>query len=603
MNDTKAVTYSTNWRLFFGFWALISIVYVVRAIFMSEAIPLIGDTDDAMRLVVVNDWLAGQGWFDHIQYRLNTPFGASIHWSRLVDVPIGALILILQPLSGANAPFIAAWIWPLLLLGMLLYLSAGLAVRMAGPEALLPGLVLPVLSAAVLVEFAPGRVDHHSIQIVLTLAMAYASVLAWHNPRWAIGAGLAAATSLAIGMETLPQIATTITVFGLFWVAAPEKGPTMRLFGIGFALFSLVHLVLALPPADWFQVACDALSIVHVGAAIGVGIVFVILPLLPRVVPLAHWWQRLLAGGALGLLMVAGLLMIFPDCRGGPYGQVDPWLVENWLSRVIEAKPAWNSFAALPAYTLGIVLPPLLALAAIGWIAATSRKTLLASDKRAEWLILGLFLLIGIAVMVIQVRGARLVAGMIAPAGAFVIIAVRQHYLKSKGIKDALVLMGTWLAFSGLAVAVIAGMLLPKGSDEISTIVAGGTNKNDCLQPQAFTALAAMPPTRIMTPIDLGAHMLLFTPHSVVGAPYHRNQKGLLDTFSFLNAPLEQARSIIEERGISLIVTCPAMAEMGGLKDTPDSAFVRLAASGDLPDWIKDVSDPNSPLKIYEIQN
>ena len=603
MNDTKAVNIATNWRLLFGFWALISAVYIVRAVFMSETIPLIGDTDDAMRLVVVNDWLAGQNWFDHTQYRLNTPFGASIHWSRLVDVPIAGLILLLQPFAGASAPFLAAWIWPLLLLGALLYLSAGLAVRMAGPEALLPGLVLPVLSAAVLVEFAPGRVDHHSIQIILTLAMAYASVLAWRNPRWAIGAGLAAATSLAIGMETLPQIATTITVFGLFWVANPEKGPAMRLFGIGFALFSLVHLALALPPADWFQVACDALSIVHVGAAIGVGLVFIVLPLLPRVLPLAHWWQRLLAGGGLGLIMVAGLLLVFPECRGGPYGQIDPWLAENWLSQIIEAKPAWSSFAALPAYTLGIVLPPLLGLAAIVWIAATSPKKLQASDKKAEWLILGLFLLIGIAVMLIQVRGARLVAGMIAPAGAFVIIAVRQHYLKSKGIKDALVLLGTWLAFSGLAVAVIAGLLLPKGGDEVSASVASGGNKNDCLQPQAFTALAAMPPARIMTPIDLGAHMLLFTPHSVVGAPYHRNQKGLLDTFSFLNTPLEQARTIIEERGISLIVTCPVMAEMGGFKDTPDSAFVRLAESGNLPGWIKDISDPDSPLKIYEVQN
>ena len=43
-------------------------------------------TDDAMRLVQVRDWIGGQGWFDLFQHRLDPP-GASMHWSRVVDVP------------------------------------------------------------------------------------------------------------------------------------------------------------------------------------------------------------------------------------------------------------------------------------------------------------------------------------------------------------------------------------------------------------------------------------------------------------------------------------------------------------------------------------
>ena len=50
------------------------------------------DTDDAMRLVQVRDLLAGQGWFDMVQHRLMPPEGASMHWSRLVDAPLAALI-------------------------------------------------------------------------------------------------------------------------------------------------------------------------------------------------------------------------------------------------------------------------------------------------------------------------------------------------------------------------------------------------------------------------------------------------------------------------------------------------------------------------------
>ena len=48
-------------------------------------------TDDAMRLVQVRDLLAGQGWFDLTQYRLNPPDGVAMHWSRLIDLPIAIL--------------------------------------------------------------------------------------------------------------------------------------------------------------------------------------------------------------------------------------------------------------------------------------------------------------------------------------------------------------------------------------------------------------------------------------------------------------------------------------------------------------------------------
>jgi len=50
------------------------------------------NTDDAMRLVEVRDWLAGQAWFDLHQYRLDPPGGVQMHWTRVVDVPLALLI-------------------------------------------------------------------------------------------------------------------------------------------------------------------------------------------------------------------------------------------------------------------------------------------------------------------------------------------------------------------------------------------------------------------------------------------------------------------------------------------------------------------------------
>ena len=76
------------------------------------------DPDDAMRLVQVRDWLAGQFFFDVSQHRVNPPHGGPMHWSRIVDMPIAGLILLLRPLLGAaSAELIACIAVPLLLLG------------------------------------------------------------------------------------------------------------------------------------------------------------------------------------------------------------------------------------------------------------------------------------------------------------------------------------------------------------------------------------------------------------------------------------------------------------------------------------------------------
>ncbi len=574
------------------FWALICAIFIIRTFATGSVMPLIGDSDDAMRLVVVQDFLAGQGWFDKTQYRLNTPYGAPIHWSRFVDLPLAGLILIFRPFVGEFAPIITAWVWPLLLLLVLLFLSVRISTFLVGPDGMLPGLVLPVLSAAVLVEFAPGRVDHHSVQIILVMALLYASMRAFSSTSWAIGAGAIAGFSLAIGMETLPQIAVAVAVFGLFYVFDPAKARTARLFGFSFAISALLNLALALPFNQWSEAACDALSIVHVSAAIGVGLVFLIVTFLP----LKTWYLRMLAGGILGAVMVGILLVVFPQCAGGPYGQIDPWLAQNWLPQIVEAKPVWYSLEALPAYTLGIIVPPIAAFIVLVFFILRSN-----TNKRAEWLVLGLFLVVGILVVVAQIRGARLVAGMVAPVGAWAILVVREKYLKSRSIMAALGLVSSWLIFAGLAISIMAGFLLPRGSDQI--LSGSGLNRNDCLQPQAFDELASLAPNRIMAPVDLGAHLLLFTPSSVVGAPYHRNESGLIDSFSFFNMPLEDARDILVQRDISLVVICEYLPEMSGFADADEFSFVRMVKTGNLPDWLKDITLPGSILQVYEVQN
>jgi hypothetical protein len=104
---------------------------------------LILSPDDAMRLAQVRDLLHGQSWFDTTQWRMNTPYGLPMHWSRLVDAGIAGLILTFRLFTNANtAETWALYSWPLLPLLPVLLALAHIAHRLTGRTGALFALAL-----------------------------------------------------------------------------------------------------------------------------------------------------------------------------------------------------------------------------------------------------------------------------------------------------------------------------------------------------------------------------------------------------------------------------------------------------------------------------
>ncbi len=588
----NAKTDRIDWRLFAAFFVVTAVGLILRSIY--GGMPLVNDTDDAMRLVEVRDLLAGQGWYDLTQHRLNAPYGASMHWSRLIDAPIAGLILLLRPLLGAGAETAAAYAWPLVMLAGLFWLSAKLSLRLAGPEGLLPGLALPAFSLVTLADIPPGRFDHHSAQILLLLVMALSTVGALKRPRRALWAGIAAAIAVAIGIESLPAVVSAILAFGLLWVLDGRHAPALRWFGIAFAVTSVACLALALPPERWLVPACDAISSVYAVAALGTGVAFTAL----SVVNPSTMRSRLVAGVIGGAALVAIVVILYPQCLRGPYAALDPWLVANWLNRIEEAQPAYVAIFSNPVYVIAVSVPVVMALMVTMW-------KLLHGPERPKWIAYACFLAVAVVVAVVQVRAARFATSLAVPAGASLIVAARAQYLKRSRIGGVLGLLGSWIGFAGLGLALVAGTTLaftsPDGPEPNTAAQKATPTEADCRQPGAFTALAALPATNVMTPIDLGSHLLLFTPHSVVAAPYHRNQDGVRDTFRFFNEPIEDVRPILASRGIRLVVICPAMPELRGMPGAAPDSFVRLLRAGELPGWLTETTPPGSVLRSFSV--
>ncbi len=82
----------SGWPLVLICWAALTLAWSIPNLATLAAYT--GSTDDTMRLVQVRALLDGAGWYGLHEARLDPPNGLDSHWSRFVDAPIAALILI-----------------------------------------------------------------------------------------------------------------------------------------------------------------------------------------------------------------------------------------------------------------------------------------------------------------------------------------------------------------------------------------------------------------------------------------------------------------------------------------------------------------------------
>src|SRR4029079_16703131 len=195
----------------------------------------LGDTDDNMRMMQVRGLLHGQGWFDLRQHRMNPPFGANIHWSRLVDLPIAGLILALRPfLGGPAAERWAVGIAPLLPYLLLLFSLALTARRLIEPRAYPVTFFAIFFAGSTNGMFMPERIDHHGWQLAL-LALCVAALADPKRIRGGLTLGIATALSLAVGLEMIIYLAIAGAAIVLFWVHDSDERDRLRAYAVSLA--------------------------------------------------------------------------------------------------------------------------------------------------------------------------------------------------------------------------------------------------------------------------------------------------------------------------------------------------------------------------------
>nr|MBA3512724.1 AcrB/AcrD/AcrF family protein [Sphingomonas sp.] len=350
LDDNRAVRLlERHWKwVTFAAWLILCAWFVYNRWAQIHAFALV-DTDDNMRISQVRALLAGQDWFDLRQYRLNPPAGADMHWSRLVDLPLAGLILLLRPLvGGVDAERIAVAVAPLVPYLLLLFGLALTARRLVHPAAYALCFVALFSAGSANGMFMPTRIDHHGWQLAL-LSLAVAGLADPRRARGGATLGIASALSLAIGLELLIYLALAAAATVLFWVDDRDEKRRLAAYAATLAGGTALAFLAFASNANRSAV-CDALSPVWLSnALLGGALLFAIAALSP-----GDWKRRLALAAAAGVVVALFHALMWPHCLSRLEG-VSPEVQQLWLNNVREARPlyrhGWHTatmIAALP---------------------------------------------------------------------------------------------------------------------------------------------------------------------------------------------------------------------------------------------------------------
>jgi hypothetical protein len=553
---------------------------------------LAGDGDDQMRLVQVRDWLAGQGWFDVRQYRVLPPDGISMHWSRYLDLGIGAMLTAAASvLPMPTAELATLILWPSLLACLMVLVLVPGNGRLFGPFAALGALVVFFSWSKLGGEFVAPRIDHHNIQILCATALFYLSLVPGRARVLGALGGVVTAFALAIGLEMLPIYAT---IWGMMALrhAFGEDGTGDWLLGFGVAIFVAAPLFMAgqTPVSDWTAAHCDvlALPVMALGA---VGVVTTLVPVLgARVLvgPLARI-------AALLLVSVTGLWLAFPlldQCLAGPYSQVPLEIRTTIETMITEALPAASMLDSYPAILGRVLLPPMFILI-LALVAAWYMRALISPRQRIALVQALVVMGVGLGFAFAQIRAVNLMTPAVPLLGGFIVHAFSR--IPRESLLRVPVVILLLLGMPATVEYAVTYFLEPKSTTPLaSSSTDQGQLRKSCRNPEAMAEAARLPKSLLFNPLNLGPSLLVSTSHSVAAASYHRSPEAMWNGVGAFQSETALQEAVAKS-GADLLIFC-----VGGLADG-DAMLLRSTKAAEFPVWLKAEPGERRFLAVYRV--
>jgi hypothetical protein len=564
---------------------------VVFAKFLS------GDNDDIMRLMQVRAWLDGQSWFDMTQYRVLPPDGISLHWSRYVDLGISTILFPLSKiLPAAQAEQLTLVIWPTLLMILLIGVVARGTNRILGPLAAcgaVGSLItwLPTANG----YFEPGKLDHHNVQILATTVMAFAMIWPGKPALSGMIAGIAAAFSLAVGLETLPLICAAgviLLVRATFVPGDAERRLVVFCLALTGAL--VVLFVGQTAPDAWGTSVCDklspsllALAVIASAASLG--------PIMA-----GRWCVRpVVRLAASAAIVVVGLWICAPllsPCLGGPYGALPDHLQDVISRDITEAQPgllfARNFPLSFHSYATPAVAAVIISI--VFWLRRrTDADTPVAESSAVFQMIL--LACVGVIGTLFQLRMIVLAVPAIAFLTGYAIRCLEQNRMERRTIQSsfAIVLCLSLTLFASMLNGPVSFAVMALNRDQMAALQ-GPQTQDSCRTADALAELNDLPRATILTTMNVSTSVILTTHHDVITAPYHRSAAAFWNgTYPLQN--LDNLKTALQTSAATYVVLC-RMARFGAQR-----AAARALVAGEIPVWLRAVPFEGTHFQVFAV--
>lgn len=539
------------------------------------------DPDDQLRLQQVRDLLAGQGWFDLHQYRID-PVGGGVpmHWSRLVDLPIAAVMLVMRPILGPHGAELAALaIVPGLTLLAIMALAGWIAARTLPGNALPMVLLAVALAVPVIVQVLPARIDHHGWQIALALA-AVAAFLDREQRRGGWLTGLALAAWMAVSFEGLPMAAWIVAVLAA--AALAEARYRVRLVAAMQALAAASIALYALTRGlTDFTPHCDAIAPVHLAAfawgAVAISAAQIFRPT-SRTALLAG--LGIAAAGAIAIVLVAA-----PQCTSGSFDMLDPVVRNVWYDNVKEGKPIWTAEWHLAAQYF---VPPM-----VGLIAAVRLAQCSSGEARTWWILYSLIIGGALAIGLAVARAASISGALAAvPLGWQLSQWLGALRRPPNPLLRTAELVGVAAGFFVVLLPVVPVMAVEKMLSSRDKATASQPADGPCSARDAAGAIAALPRGGILAPLDMGPDILVNTGRHVLATGHHRGARAMRLTIDAFSGSAEDARAIMRARDLRYLAICKSIQELELYRKRAPKGLAAQIQAGRIPAWLEPVPMP-----------
>jgi hypothetical protein len=549
----------------------------------------LGDTDDNMRMMQVRGLLRGQGWYDLRQHHLSPPAGANIHWSRLVDLPIAGLILLLRPiLGGPAAERWAVGVAPLIPY-LLLMFSLALAARRLVDKRAYPLVFLALFFAgSTNGMFQPERIDHHGWQLAL-LALSISAIADPKRIRGGVTLGISSALSLAIGLEMIIYLALAGTAMVLFWVEDADERERLGAYAVSLgAATGLAFLIFA--SNDNRHPVCDALSPVWLSDALLAGaLMFALAWISP-----ADWKRRLLLGVAAGACIAGFHALFWPHCLQRLEG-VSPEVDRLWLSHVREARPIYRHGWRIAMLVVALPITGAIGWGLLLWMRRLDRERFRRTLGAAVPGFVASLLLLwqtrtGPAAQMMSVVGAAALVWLLVP-------------LTWRSRHPAVRVGGTALAAIAGAGALVPLALnyVPEKPQTRFQQSIGRANRL-CSSMWGLRPVAQQPKGMVFTFVDLGPRLITVTHHDSVIGPYHRNGQQIADVMNAWRGSADQAHRIIAKYRSNYVLSCPNSSTTTIFMSEAPKGFYGQLQRGQVPAWLQPVPLPKgSPFRMWRV--